>query len=186
VGDRSTATAHANEALKNSESIPVEEIAAETLAFGGNEAKALALADEVTRRRPNDTQAQFVFVPMIKALVELERGKYPRAMDLLDTAAVYARANDGLHYVRGVTYLKAGKGNEAAQEFQKILDLQGFYGPDIIVTLAHLGLGQAYALQKDDARARIAYQDFLAIWKDADPDVPLLKQAKAEYAKVQS
>jgi serine/threonine protein kinase/tetratricopeptide (TPR) repeat protein len=186
VGDRSTATAHANEALKNSESIPVEEIAAETLAFGGNEAKALALADEVTRRRPNDTQAQFVFVPMIKALVELQRGKYPQAMDLLDTAAVYARANDGLHYVRGVTYLKAGKGNEAAQEFQKILDLQGFYGPDIIVTLAHLGLGQAYALQKDDARARIAYQDFLAIWKDADPDLPLLKQAKAEYAKVQS
>jgi tetratricopeptide (TPR) repeat protein len=98
---------------------------------------------------------------------------------------VYARAIDGLHYVRGLTYLRAGKGNEAVQEFQKILDLQGFFGPDIIVTLAHLGLGQAYALQKDDAHARIAYQDFLAIWKDADADLPLLKQAKAEYARLQ-
>jgi 2',3'-cyclic-nucleotide 2'-phosphodiesterase (5'-nucleotidase family) len=88
--------------------------------------------------------------------------------------------------VRGLTYLKAGKGSEAVQEFQKILDMQGFYGPDIIVTLAHLGLGQAYALQNDEAQARIAYQDFLAIWKDADRDLPLLKQAKAEYAKLQS
>jgi tetratricopeptide (TPR) repeat protein len=185
VGERSAAVAHANEALKESASAPVEEQAAETLAFGGNEAKALALADDISRRRPNDTQAQFVFVPMIKALVALQRGNYGQAMDLLDTAAVYARAIDGLHYVRGLTYLRAGKGNEAVQEFQKILDLQGFFGPDIIVTLAHLGLGQAYALQKDDAHARIAYQDFLAIWKDADADLPLLKQAKAEYARLQ-
>jgi tetratricopeptide (TPR) repeat protein len=186
VGERAAALADANEALKESASLAVEEVAAETLAMTGAESKALALADDVTKRRPNDTQAQFVFVPMIKALVALQHGNNGTAMDLLDTAAVYARANDGLHYVRGLTYLKAGKGSEAVQEFQKILDMQGFYGPDIIVTLAHLGLGQAYALQNDEAQARIAYQDFLAIWKDADRDLPLLKQAKAEYAKLQS
>ena len=185
VGQRAAAVAHASEGLKDSASIPVEEQSAETLAFAGNEAKALELADDISRRRPNDTQAQFVVVPMIQALVALQRGNYAQAMDLLDTAAVYARAIDGLHYVRGITYLRAGKGTEAVQEFQKILDLQGFFGPDIIVTLAHLGLGQAHALQKDDARARIAYQDFLAIWKDADADLPVLKQAKAEYAKLQ-
>ncbi|HVO61366.1 MAG TPA: protein kinase [Terriglobales bacterium] len=185
VGDRVQAAAHANEALKDSASVPIEEIAAETLAMSGNESKALALADDITQRRPNDTHAQFVLVPIIKALVAYQRGNYANGMDLLDTAAVYARASDGLHYVRGITYLKAGKGSEAAQEFHKILGMQGFYGPDIIVTLAHLGLGQAYALQNDNAHARIAYQDFLALWKDADPDVPLLKQAKTEYAQVQ-
>jgi eukaryotic-like serine/threonine-protein kinase len=185
VGERSVAIAHANEALNASNSVPVEEQAAQTLAYAGNEAKALALAEDISRRRPNDTQAQFVFIPMIKALVALQHGNYSQAMDLLDTAAVYARAIDGLHYVRGITFLRAGKANEALQEFQKTLDLQGFFGPDIIVSLAHLGMAQAYALQKDDAHARIAYQDFLAIWKDADPDLPLLKQARAEYAKVQ-
>ena len=185
VGERSEAIAHALEALKNSSSAAVEEQAALIMALAGNEAKALALADDISRRRPSDTHAQFVFLPMIKALIELQHGNYEKAMDMLDTAAVYARAIDGLYYVRGLTYLRAGKGNEAVQEFQKLLDLEGYFGPDIIVTLAHLGLGQAYALQRDDAHARIAYQDFLAIFKDADPNLPLLQQSKTEYAKLQ-
>lgn len=185
VGERSEAIAHALEALKNSSSAAVEEQAALIMALAGNEAKALAIADDISRRRPSDTHAQFVFLPMIKALIELQHGNYEKAMDMLDTAAVYARAIDGLYYVRGLTYLRAGKGNEAVQEFQKLLDLEGYFGPDIIVTLAHLGLGQAYALQRDDAHARIAYQDFLALFKDADPNLPLLQQSKTEYAKLQ-
>ena len=80
--------------------------------------------------------------------------------------------------------MKLNKASEAAQEFQQILNMQGFYGPDVIVSLAHLGLGRAYAMSSDQSRARIAYQDFLALWKDADPDVPVLKQAKLEYERL--
>jgi tetratricopeptide (TPR) repeat protein len=181
VENRSAAAGLANQALKRSNSTDVESTAAIALALGGDEKKALSLADDISRRRPNDTLAQFVTVPMVKALVELQHGNAEKAIDFLDTAAVYARANDGLHYVRGVSYLKAQKGPEAAQEFQKILDLAGFFGPDVVVSAAHLGLGRAHALQHNAAEARIAYQDFFAIWKNADPDVPLLKQAKAEY-----
>jgi eukaryotic-like serine/threonine-protein kinase len=87
-------------------------------------------------------------------------------------------------YVRGKAYLAAHQGNEAAAEFQKILDHRGIVGNEPIGTLAHLGLARAYALQGGTTRARTAYQDFLTLWKDADPDIPILKEAKAEYAKL--
>jgi hypothetical protein len=88
-------------------------------------------------------------------------------------------------YVRGEAYLAADQGREAAAEFQKILDHRGIVLNEPIGALAHLQLGRAYALQSDREKARTAYQDFLTLWKDADPDVPILKQAKAEYAKLQ-
>jgi hypothetical protein len=88
-------------------------------------------------------------------------------------------------FVRGEAYLVAHKGNEAAAEFQKIRDHRGLVLNQPIGTLAHLGLGRAYVLQGDTAKARTAYQDFLTLWKDADPDIPILKQAKAENAKLQ-
>jgi hypothetical protein len=88
-------------------------------------------------------------------------------------------------FVRGKVYLAAHQGHEAAIEFQKILDHRGIVVNEPIGGLAHLQLGRAYALQGDRARAKGAYQDFLAHWKDADPDIPILKQAKAEYAKLQ-
>jgi tetratricopeptide (TPR) repeat protein len=87
-------------------------------------------------------------------------------------------------YVRGEAYLAAHRGGEAAAEFQKILDHRGIVLNEPIGALAHLQLGRAYALQGDTAKARAAYQDFLTLWKDADPDIPILKQAKAEYAKL--
>ncbi len=87
-------------------------------------------------------------------------------------------------YVRGQAYLAAGKGNEAAAEFQKIVDHSGIVWNCWTGALAHLGLARAYTLSGDTARARSAYQDFLALWKDADANVPVLKQAKAEYAKL--
>ena len=88
-------------------------------------------------------------------------------------------------FVRGEAYLAAHKGSEAAAEFQKILDHRGLVLNQPIGALAHLGLGRAYVLQGDTAKARTAYQDFLTLWKDADPDIPILKQAKVEYAKLQ-
>jgi hypothetical protein len=86
--------------------------------------------------------------------------------------------------VRGETYLAAHRGNEAAAAFQKILDHRGIVVNAPIGALAHLGLGRAYALSGDKTRAKIAYQDFLTLWKEADPDIPVLQQAKAEYAKL--
>jgi predicted Zn-dependent protease len=88
-------------------------------------------------------------------------------------------------FVRGEAYLAAHQGSEAAAEFQKILDHRGIVLNEPIGALAHLGLARAYALQDDTAQARAAYQDFLTFWKDADPDIPILKQAKAEFAKLQ-
>jgi eukaryotic-like serine/threonine-protein kinase len=123
-------------------------------------------------------------VPLIKSFAEIQRGNTTNAMDLLNTASVYARANSSVQYARGLAYLRSKQGVEAAQEFQKIPDLKGFYGVDLLIPVAHLGLARAYALQGDSARSRIAYQDFFAMWKNADPDLPLLKQARGEYATV--
>jgi hypothetical protein len=88
-------------------------------------------------------------------------------------------------YLRGQAYLLARQGKEAAVEFQKIIDHRGIVLNFPLAALAHLGLGRAYAMASDTAKARTAYQDFFALWKDADPDIPILKQAKAEYAKLQ-
>ncbi len=172
------------EAVKQSNAIGVEGNAAEALAAAGSEAKALSLAEDISHRRPNDTISQYVTVPLIKALVELHRNKPDAAIDAANTAALYARASSGVLYVRGLSYLKAGRGSEALQDFQKVIDSKVFHGIDVIVPLSKLGLARAYALQGDTARSRTAYQDFLADWKDADPDIPVLKQAKAEYAKL--
>ena len=184
VENRAEAVRWATEALKASNSTDVEANAAFALAISGDPGKALALSQDIAGRRPNDTIAINVTVPLIKALVDLQAGKPDAAIDQANTAAVYARANSGVLYTRGMAYLKAGRGGEAAQDFQRLIDGKVFYGVDSIVPLAKLGLARAYALQGDTARARTAYQDFFAAWKDADPDVPVLKQAKQEYAKV--
>ena len=96
-----------------------------------------------------------------------------------------AAGNDRVHYTRGQAYLAAGKEREAAQEFQELLDLRCAHPESYLPSLSKLGLAKGYALQGDTAKARTAYQDFFALWKDADPDIPILKEAKAEYAKLQ-
>ena len=128
---------------------------------------------------------QFVDVPLVKAQIELNRGNPGKAIDLLDSALVYARANSGVLYVRGNAYLKAGRGSDAVQAFQRMLDLKNVITIDPIMPLAKVGLARAYVMAGDKARARVAYQDFFALWKDADPDVPELREVKAEYAKLQ-
>jgi eukaryotic-like serine/threonine-protein kinase len=137
---------------------------------------------------------QFNYLPTIRAKLALNRGDASDAIKNLETAAPYdlgvSRADDFVGnmmfpvFVRGEAYLAVHQGSHAAAEFQKILDHRGLVLNRPIGALAHLGLGRAYALQGDTVRARKAYQDFLTLWRDADPGISLLQQAKAEYAKL--
>jgi eukaryotic-like serine/threonine-protein kinase len=158
---------------------------ARTFALIGNDQKASALAREVASRRNEDTRVQSIWVPGIMAILELKHGNPGKALDLLDAAKPYDRADSDTLLIRGTAYLKAGRGNEAALEFQKILDQRSLYPADFTLALAQLGLARSYLLQGNSAKARAAYQDLLVLWKDADPDVPLVKEAEAEYAKLQ-
>jgi predicted Zn-dependent protease len=125
-----------------------------------------------------------VLLPSIRAAIELNRNEPARAVELLRSASPYERAYPYAVYLRGLAYLRARQGTEAAAEFQKILDHKGAnWGP--FYPLSYVGLARASTLAGDNSRARKPYQDFLALWKDADPDIPILKQAKAEYAKLQ-
>ena len=129
---------------------------------------------------------------MIHAALELQSGDASQAVDALAAAAPYELGGSNPIvsfaiypiYLRGEAYLAAKQGAAAASEFQKILDHPGVVVNEVIGTLAHLGLGRAYALTGDTAKAKTAYQDFFAQWKNADPDIPILIQAKAEYAKL--
>jgi len=183
--DKSRALEDVAQALKMSNSPSVALNSAIALAVAGEDKRAAKLVDEVARQRPYDTLVQFVSVPLVKAQIEINHGNPAKAIDLLDGAMIYARVNTAVLYVRGNAYLKAGQGGEAVQTFQRMLELRNVLPIDPLIPLAHLGLGRAYSLQNDAVHSRIAYQDFLAQWKDADADVRLLQQAKAEYGKVQ-
>src|SRR5207253_1402769 len=127
------------------------------------------------------------YLPTIHAQLALIRNDSSKAIEVLQAATPYELGLISLLYpvyVRGEAYLAAHQGGGAAAEFQKILEHRGIVQSEPIGALAHLGLARAYALQGDTPKARSAYQDFLALWKDADPDIPILKQASAEYAKL--
>jgi eukaryotic-like serine/threonine-protein kinase len=173
------------QALKLSQSPNVVLNCAGSLAIVGEDARAAKLADDVAQKRPYDTLVQFVAVPLIKAQIELNQSNPGKAIDLLDSALVYARANSGVLYIRGNAYLKAGRGSDAVQAFQRLLDFKNIINIDPIMPLARIGLARAYVMAGDKARGRVAYQDFIALWKDADPDIPMLREVKAEYAKLQ-
>jgi len=131
-----------------------------------------------------------VTVPMIRAVAALRpansaKADPAKAIDFLNTAALYARANSGVFYARGLAYEQAGRYAEAQQDFQKVLAFKSHHYPDVVLIIAQLELGRVFQKQGDIPNARIAYQNVLAAWKDADPDVPLLHEAKAEYAKLQ-
>ena len=143
----------------------------------------MKIADDTALERPYDTLVQFVNVPMVKALLLMNQSQPAKAIDLLDGAMVYGRANAALLYTRGLAYLQEKQGQQAVQEFQRVIDSRSVM-VDPLASFAKLGMARGYALQGDKANSRMAYQDFLALWKDADPDTPLLKQAKAEYAAV--
>ena len=153
--------------------------------------RAQQLADDLERRFPEDTVVRFSYLPVLRARMALNQGDPAKAIELLQVAVPYelgARLDLGpLYpiYVRGEAHLAAHQGTEAAIEFQKILDHRGVVGSDPIGALAHLQLGRAYTLSGDKIKAKAAYQDFLTLWKDADPDIPILQQAKREYAGLQ-
>jgi len=190
VGNPQVAMTRVNEATGTSRTLKILWNAGIAMAAVGQEQKALSFVSEIQRSRPNDTIAQNVAVPMIQAIVNMHpsgsaKPAPEKAIDLLNTSALYMRSNPGVLYARGLAYKHAGRYEEAAQDFQKILDWKPLHGPDYMAPAAQLELGRVYQKQGDTAKARIAYQNFLAMWKDADPDVPLLLQARAEYAKLQ-
>jgi eukaryotic-like serine/threonine-protein kinase len=173
-------------ALKISTSRFVRIAAAMELARAGDSARAQELADSLSKRYPEDTWLQSVQLPTIRAQLAMNRNDPAKAIELLQSVTPYELA-DSLSpvYVRANAYLLAHQGGQAASEFQKILDHRGAVLNDPIGSLANLGLARAYVQQGDTAKARTAYQSFLSLWKAADPDVPILKQAKSEYAKLQ-
>ncbi|MGA7931377.1 MAG: protein kinase [Candidatus Sulfotelmatobacter sp.] len=180
-------------AIQRSAGRDVQYGAALALAYVGGDGQAHALTDDLGRRFPEDTIVQFNYLPTLRAKLAVNKGNASEAIESLRAAAPYELGQSGFYtwnglypvFVRGEAYLAAHQGSEAAAEFQKILDHRGVAVNEPIGALAHLGLAHAYGLQGDTAKAKAAYQDFLTLWKDADPDIPILKEAKAEYAKLQ-
>jgi serine/threonine protein kinase/Tfp pilus assembly protein PilF len=189
VSNAALAKQQAHAALALSTGRDVEAVAAIALELGGDSAQAMRLGDDLAKRFPQDTIVQFIYLPMIHAALSKDPDA---AIKALAPAAPYelgavAPFNFAVYpvYLRGMAYLAAKQGASAATEFQKILDHAGVVLNEPIGPLAHLGLARAYALSGDRAKARTAYQDFFALWKDADSDLPILNQAKAEYARLQ-
>ena len=192
AGNREQARAGANAAVKLAPNRDVRAMAALALARAGDTAGAEKLAAELDKTFPLGTLVQRYWLPTIRAGAALERRDPNRAIELLKLASTVELglpANLTIllcpPYLRGEAYLMLRDGNAAAVEFQKFIDHRGVVMNFPWGALARLGLARAYAMQGDIARAKAAYQDFLTLWKDADPDIPILKQAKAEYAKLQ-
>jgi tetratricopeptide (TPR) repeat protein len=167
--------------------------AALVLAFEGDAAGSQTLADDLRKRFPEDTLVKFKYLPTIHAQLALNRADFSEAISTLQLAAPYELGLPGggafsptLYpvYVRGKAYLAAHRSNEAASEFQKIVNQRSIVQNEAIGALAHLQIGRAYVSQGDTAKAKAAYQNFLKLWKDADLDIPILIAAKAEYAKL--
>jgi tetratricopeptide (TPR) repeat protein len=167
--------------------------AAFALALSGESSRSEALAADLEKRFPEDTEVRFTYVPAIRALLALNRHEPARAIGLLQAAAPYdlgtplsaAPAFYGplyTVYVRGLAYLAAHQGAEAAAEFQKILDHRTVVVSDPIGALAHVQLGRAFAMSGRIEKAKAAYEDFFRLWKDADAGIPVAEQARAEYA----
>ncbi len=185
----------ANAALKLASGRDVQYTAGLAIALSGDSSRSEALAGDLENRFPEDTFVKFTYVPVLRALAALGRGMPADAVERLEIARQYELAANGLNfsfylgglhsaYVRGEAFIALHRYAEAAAEFQKILDHRGIVGADAIGALAHLQLGRVFALSGDKAKARAAYEAFLTLWKDADPDVPILKKAKAEYGRL--
>jgi serine/threonine protein kinase/tetratricopeptide (TPR) repeat protein len=193
AGNREQARAEAHAALRLGPNRDVRAVAALALARAGDTAGAEKLAAELDKAFPLDTRVQRYWLPTIRAGVALERKDPNRAIELLKVASTVELGSITPDltiflcpaYLRGQAYLMLHDGNAAATEFQKFIDHRGVVMNFPWGALARLGLARAYAMQGDMAKARAAYQDFLTLWKDADPDIPILKEAKAEYAKLQ-
>jgi serine/threonine protein kinase/tetratricopeptide (TPR) repeat protein len=183
-------------ALEFSKGRDVEYAAGLGLAFAGDFSRSDALAGDLEKRFPEDTFVKFTYARVLRALAALGRGKPAESVERLQIALPYELAVNGLNhaqfhlgglhsaYVRGEAFIAAHRYAEAAAEFQKVIDHRGIVGLDPIGALAHLHLGRVFALSGDKTKARPAYEAFFALWKDADPAIPILKSAKAEYDRL--
>jgi len=193
-GNIARAHQRANSALSLSKGRLPQYAAALALAFAGDMTHPQALADDLDKRFPESTLVQFNHLPSLRGQLAVIRNAPSKAVEALRVATPYELGWYGptaftpaLYpiYIRGNAYLAAHQGREAAVEFQKILEHRGIVRNGTIGALAHLQIARAYAMQGNSAKAKGAYQEFLTLWKDADPDIPILKQAKAEYAKLE-
>jgi DNA-binding winged helix-turn-helix (wHTH) protein/tetratricopeptide (TPR) repeat protein len=157
---------------------------ANALAEAGDVTQAEALAAKLDRLRPEDTLNQEVHLPLIRSIIERQRGNAVKAVDLLAPVTQYEQGKSDVPYYRARAYLAAGEHAKAAAEFEKLIGHRGWLEWEVFAPLAQLGLARAYAMQGDRAKSRKAYDDFFTTWKDADPDTPTLRQAKAEYKKL--
>ena len=194
-GNVSAARQGAAAALELSKDRDLEYGAALALALSGESSRSEALATDLERRFPDDTEARFTYVPAIRAQLALNHHEPARAIELLKAAAPYdfgtpLSVGTAFYgplytvYLRGVAYLAAHQGAEAAAEFQKILDHRTVVVSDPIGALAHVQLGRAFAMSGQIDKAKAAYEDFFALWKNADAGIPVAAQARAEYAAI--
>ena len=191
TGDAELAKKEAKEALARSKVRDVESVGALALALAHDDKSAQALVDDLVKRFRACTLVQTIYVPSVNAQLALNRMDAPKALEYLRTAAPYELGDpDGSNallpiFLRGQAFLMARQGREAAAEFQRVLDHRAIVLSAPIGALARLQIARAFTMQGETAKARVAYRDFLNLWKAADSDIPVLKQAKAEYAKLQ-
>ena len=192
LGNAALARQGVAEALALSSGRDVTVGAALTLARTGEASRAKALAEELGKTYPTNTLLKAYWLSTINAAIEISKSNSSQAIVDLEAAGPYEQGSaealiSNLYpaYVRGQAYLSAHNGAAAAAEFQKLLDHRGIVNNFVTGSLAHLQIGRAYAMAGDTTKAKVAYQDFFTLWKEADPDIPILKHAKAEYAKLQ-
>jgi eukaryotic-like serine/threonine-protein kinase len=191
VGDLTGARQKISESLAVSEDPGTRTVAMVTLAQSGDGPRSQKMAEDLVREEPADTLLNKAWVPIAQAYTDLQHSQPAQTVARMEAAAPYEFGSGpgspgyAINYVRGEAYLRLKDGAKAAAEFQKILDHRGTDPSGVEYALSHLGLGRAYALQGNTAASKSAYQDFFAAWKDADADVPILKEAKTEYARLQ-
>jgi eukaryotic-like serine/threonine-protein kinase len=194
-GNADEARRRATLAMKHPAGHDLQYASALAWVYAGDDERAQKLTDDLGQRFPEATIVQFNYLPTLRAKLAVSKGNASEARETLRAALPYELERTTYSsygwtslypvYVRGEAHLAGHQGSEAAAEFQKILDHRGIVLNEPIGALAHLQIGRAYAMQGDTAKAKAAYQDFLTLWKDADPDIPILIAAKAEYAKLQ-
>jgi hypothetical protein len=192
LGNSAIAKQEVSAALARSRGRDVKLLASLALARIGAAGEAKALATELEKTNPANTILKLYWLPTVNAAMELSRGNSSQALVDLEAAAPYELGGppplqEGTiypAYLRGQAYLLAHNGTAAIAEFQKLLDHPGILLNFVTGSLAHLQIGRAYAMEGDTAKAKAAYQDFFNLWKDADSDIPILKEARAEFAKL--
>ena len=191
-GNAAVATQDVIKALALSRGRDVNTVSGLTLARSGDDAGAKRIMLELEKDQPSNTFLNVYWLPLVKATTALNRGNASQALALLESASAYELGDAGASinylypaYVRGQAYLRTHDGTQAVGEFQKLLDHRGIVENFPTGALVHLQMGRAYVMKGEMSKAKSAYQDFFAIWKGADPDIPILKEAKAEYARLQ-